>query len=82
MRQPIPGEIALGRAELASEWVFPGRRGILARRRLACILFETHTGGELVAARSRLPGTSELAFRSTTEGLRDYLKGILHTHAV
>ena len=51
----------------------------------------THTGGELVAADESLEADwfreadlpwSELAFRSTREGLRDYLKGILHPHAV
>ncbi len=51
----------------------------------------THTGGDLVAADESLEARwfgeaalpwEELAFRSTREGLRDFLKGILHPHAV
>ena len=51
----------------------------------------THTGGELEAADESLEAAwfpeaqlpwSELAFRSTREGLRDYFQGILHPHAV
>ena len=51
----------------------------------------THTGGELVAADESLEAGwfgeddlpwSMLAFRSTREGLRDYLKGILHPHGI
>ena len=70
---------------LVNIYSYPGRVPVII------VYAATHTGGELVAADESLEAGwfneaalpwDELAFRSTTEGLRDYRNGILHPHAV